>query len=97
MIRKGSYKLSIYGDDRCELYDLASDPHELHNLYQAKDFADVRNELTLLLLKRVMSVKVRDIGALDWNYPEYPYDVRFEPLENFGEVLRDVRASGDYK
>lgn len=97
MIRKGSYKLSIYGDDRCELYDLAADPYELHNLYREEGFADIRNELTLLLLKRVLSVKVRDIGKLDWDYPAYPYDVRFEPLENFGEVLRDVRASGDYK
>ena len=97
MIRKGSYKLSIYGDDRCELYDLAADPYELHNLYREEGFSDIRNELTLLLLKRVLSVKVRDIGKLDWDYPAYPYDVRFEPLENFGEVLRDVRASGDYK
>ena len=94
MIRKGSLKLSIYGDDRCELYDLDSDPYELHNLYEEPEFRKAREELTLLLLKRVMSVKVRDIGKLIWDYEAYPYDVRFEPLENTGEALKDIRASG---
>lgn len=96
MIRKGTYKLSIYGDDCCELYDLDKDPMELENLYREPAFYKVREELTLLLLKRVISVKVRDIGKLDWDYQDYPYDVRFEPLENTGEVLEDIRASGDY-
>lgn len=96
MLRKGSWKLSVYGDDRCELYDLAADPYELHNLYEEEAYRAVRNEMTTLLLKRVLSVKVRDIGKLDWDYADYPYDVRFEPLENTGAVLEDVRASGDY-
>jgi arylsulfatase A-like enzyme len=96
MIRKGNHKLSIYTDDRCELYDLERDPFELHNLYEDKEYQDIKNELTLLLLKRTMGVKVRDIGSLDWDYPQYPYDVRFEPLEYIGEALEDVRASGDY-
>lgn len=96
MVRKGEFKLSIYTDDKCELYDLNTDPHELHNLYEEKEYEKIRTELTLLLLKRTMSVKVRDIGKLEWDYKGYPYDVRFEPLECFGEVLEDVRASGDY-
>ena len=97
MIRKGSYKLSIYGDDNCELYNLSADPYELDNLYGKPAFSSVQNDLTLLLLKRVLSVKVRDIGKMDWDYADYPYDVRFEPLENTGEILEDVRASGDYR
>lgn len=97
MIRKGSYKLSIYGDDNCELYNLSTDPYELDNLYGKPAFSSVQNDLTLLLLKRVLSVKVRDIGKMDWDYADYPYDVRFEPLENTGEILEDVRASGDYR
>lgn len=96
MIRKGQYKLSVYSDDKGELYHLENDPHELCNLYDNKEYAEIRNELSLLLLKRVMSVKVRDIGKLEWDYPPYPHDVRFEPLESCGEVLEDVRASGAY-
>lgn len=96
MLRKGSYKLSIYGDDYCELYDLSTDPYEIHNRYDEPKYAALQNELTLLLLKRILSVKVRDIGDLEWKYPDYPYDVRFEPLENAGEVLQDIRASGEY-
>ncbi len=95
MIRWKSYKLSIYGDDKCELYDLETDPYELDNLYGRKEYEAVQNDLTLKLLKRTMSVKVRDIG-LKWNYPDYPHDVRFEPLENSGGPLVDVRASGEY-
>ena len=90
MIRKGDMKLSIYADDRCELYDLSVDPNELNNLYDDPSCANVRSELTLALLRRVLSVKIRDVG-LDWKYDKYPYDVRFEPLENSGPVLKDVR------
>ncbi len=75
---------------------MESDPHELHNLYQDKAYEDIKSEMTLLLLKRVMSVKVRDIHKLDWDYRQYPHDVRFEPLESFGAVLEDIRASGEY-
>ncbi len=96
MIRKGDFKLSVYGDDICEMYNLKDDPHELKNLYEDGTYVDIKNDLTTLLLKRIMSVKVRDIGKLDWDYAEYPYDVRFEPLENIGNPLFDVRASGDY-
>lgn len=96
MLRQGDYKLSIYGDDTCELYNLKNDPHELNNLYMDPTYEGIKNEMTLKLLKRVLSVKVRNTGKMEWDYPEYPYDVRFEPLENFGEVLEDVRASGDY-
>lgn len=95
MIRRGAYKLSIYGDDLCELYNLEKDPDELDNLYGMEESRQIQNELTLELLKRVLSVKVRDVG-MEWKYPEYPYDVRFEPLENSGSVLKDVRASGHY-
>ncbi len=96
MIREGNFKLSIYGDDKCELYNLATDPDELDNLYGLPEFNAIESSLTLKLLKRTLSVKVRDVG-MEWNYPDYPYDVRFEPLENIGEALTDVRASGEYK
>lgn len=95
MIREGNYKLSVYGDDVCELYNLENDADELVNLYDDPGYREIQTSLTLKLLKRTMSVKVRDVG-LEWNYKDYPYDVRFEPLENVGPVLKDVRASGDY-
>ncbi len=79
MIRKGDWKLSMYVDDRCELYNLAEDPQELNNLYQDTDYAEVRSELTTELLKRTMSVKNRPAG-MQWNSGDYPIDYRFEPL-----------------
>lgn len=81
MLRKGDYKLSIYADDCCELYDLSRDPGEIHNLYGMAEYSAVQQEMTLELLKRVMSVKVRDTGKMEWDYAEYPVDVREEPLE----------------
>ncbi len=93
MIRYKNYKLSIYADDRGELYDLKTDPYELQNLYDNNEYSDIKNDMTLRLLKRVMSVKVRDIGQLEWNYEPYPHDVRFEPLECIEEPIIDIRAS----
>lgn len=80
MIRKGNWKLSIYHDDQCELYNLADDPNELLNLYGANEYATVQNELTLELLKRTLGVKVRDTG-MNWPTEKYPIDVRFEVLQ----------------
>ncbi len=81
MLREGNYKLSIYSDDRGELYDLEKDPEEVKNLYQDSSYREIRERMTLSLLKRVLSVKVREIGTVEWDYEEYPNDVRANPLE----------------
>ncbi|MCT4598300.1 MAG: sulfatase-like hydrolase/transferase [Vallitalea sp.] len=81
MIRRGDWKLTIYYDDQCELYYIKEDPHEMNNLYDDNSVKDIRNELTLLLTKRLLGVKVRDVG-LQWPYDKYPHDVRCEPLEH---------------
>lgn len=80
MVRRGDWKLSVYADDVGELYNVADDPHEMNNLYDNPAHAAIRTEMTELLLKRVLGVKVRDVG-LEWQYPPYPTDVRFYPLE----------------
>jgi arylsulfatase A-like enzyme len=79
MIRKGDWKLSIYEDDRGELYNLVNDPDELKNLYGSDEFGLIQAELTLALVKRILGVKVRDVG-MNWPYEEHAVDVRFEPL-----------------
>ncbi|MHB9134213.1 MAG: sulfatase family protein [Armatimonadota bacterium] len=80
MLRKGEWKLSIYHDDAGELYNLTDDPHEMTNRYHDPTCRAIRDELTLALLKRVLGVKVRDVG-LQWPGDAYPVDVRFEPLD----------------
>ena len=80
MLRFNSWKLSVYADDVCELYNLENDPHELSNRYDDTACGDIQNHMTNLLLKRILGVKMRDVG-LDWDESEYPIDVRFEPLE----------------
>lgn len=91
MIRYKHFKLSIYADDSGELYDLNKDPFELKNLYNKEGYEKLQAEMTTRLVKRILSVKVRDTNG--WDYPEYPHDVRFEPLEYCGEVLKDIRKS----
>lgn len=91
MLRTQRYKLSLYADDHCELFDLQTDPLETVNVFEDPAYAAVRQELTLRLTKRLLSVKVRDIGAVEWNTEEYPQDVRFEPLELSGAFTKDVR------
>ncbi len=82
MIRLGDWKLSMYVDDRCELYNLKEDPLELDNRYGDPACLDVRNELATELLKRTLGVKVRN-GRSDWPSERYPVDARFEPLLKF--------------
>ena len=79
MIRKGEWKLSMYVDDRCELYNLSEDPKELVNRYKDPNYSEIRADLTTELLKRIMGVKNRNSG-IEWNNDAYPVDVRFEPL-----------------
>ncbi len=79
MIRIGDWKLSVYHDDRCELYNIAEDPEELVNRYDDPGCAETRIRMTTELLKRSLGVKVRDVG-LDWPSDTYPVDVRFESL-----------------
>lgn len=82
MLREGSFKLCLYGDDRCELYDLVQDPFELTNLYGSETYRAVQERMTTLLAKRLLTVKVRQTDSVAWDYPPYPTDVRFEPLED---------------
>ncbi len=81
MVRQGDWKLSIYADDRCQLFDLESDPLEINNLYGNGEYAKIQSELTLVLLKRILSVKTRDIKTKEWDYEQYGIDVREAPLE----------------
>lgn len=91
MLRTAQYKLCVYSDDHGELFDLQSDPLECCNLYDHPAYSLVQQELTLRLLRRIMQVKVRDTGAVEWDNRDYPQDVRFEPLEMSGYVTTDVR------
>lgn len=85
MIRKGDWKLSLYTDDRGELYHVTEDPEEMENRYEDPSCMEIRQELTLLLCKRIMGVKVREIRSdaypAPWDPAWYPVDVRQEPLE----------------
>ena len=79
MITDGRYKLSIYYDDLCELYDLQADPGELDNRFEDAALGEVRERLTLELCRRLSGVGVRDIGQIHW--PEDCDDPRQVPLE----------------
>lgn len=80
MVREGTWKLSIFADDRCELYNLADDPHEMTNLYGRDEVAEVQNRLTLKLAQRVMSTHHRR-GDLPDRWPGPGPDPRYEPLD----------------
>ncbi len=78
MLSDGRYKLSVYSDDACELYDLGTDPDELHNRFEDSSLSDVGERLTLELCRRLLGVGVRDVG-LRWPGPGG--DPREMPLE----------------
>jgi len=79
MITDERYKLSIYYDDLCELYDLETDPGELDNRFEDPKLKEARDRLTLELCRRLTGPGVRDIGQIRW--PEDYDDPRQVPLE----------------
>ncbi|GHU98789.1 sulfatase [Bacteroidia bacterium] len=57
MVREGDWKLTSDMDGNNRLYNLKSDPSELHDLYNAKAHAAVRERLTALLLRWELSTE----------------------------------------
>ncbi len=54
------YRMSLReGEDWNELYDLASDPHEMANLYDHPDYASVRHEVTEIMLRQMINFQDR--------------------------------------
>ena len=50
MIREGQWKYTYWLHDIAELYDLRTDPEELHNLAEEPEYAAHANELRARLL-----------------------------------------------
>ncbi|MVA74460.1 sulfatase-like hydrolase/transferase [Auraticoccus sp. F435] len=71
MLRSGSHKLAVHHgrptsnrDGSGELYDLAADPDELHNLWDDEAAAATRHRLTALLLDVLVAVEDRSSPRL---------------------------------
>ncbi len=80
MIRRGRYKLNHYLDQPVELYDLEADPNEFDDLSTDPAYAQVREELTGLVLR-------------DWDPADIDRKVR-ESQRRRGIMLRgDVEPS----
>ena len=79
MIRYEDWKLSVYFDDCTELYHLGDDPLEQCNLAGEPGCQHILSMMMQRLTKRLLGVKVRDIGQVEW--PKGSWDVRFNPLE----------------
>lgn len=53
MIRTDRYKLVLNPESVNELYDLATDPHELHTVHETPTYAAARQHLTRLLFREL--------------------------------------------
>ncbi len=54
------YRMSLReGEDWDELYDLKNDPDEVHNLYAESEHAELKNELTETMIKRLIELQDR--------------------------------------
>ena len=77
MVCTKRYKLSMYYDDKHELYDLETDPYEMVNLYGNAEYADVQAKMMELFVRRTLGVGVRPDG--EWRGEGV--DVRRNPVE----------------
>lgn len=54
MVRTKEWKLSVYSDDRSELYNLQQDPEEKENLYNRTEYAKIQHELLTEITKHMI-------------------------------------------
>ena len=77
MLRRGRHKLIYYpAGNRLQLFDLESDPQELHDLYGSPETADVAGELEALMAGELYGedrVWVRDGRLVGMPEPAYEY------------------------
>ena len=57
MVRSDRYKLTLFDNDRSELYDLGADPDERYNLYGRPELANVQLELTTQIVQHLTTYR----------------------------------------
>lgn len=77
MLRTERFKLVVNPDSVNELYDLETDPDELHNLYAAPELAEVRSAL----MRRLYTL-LRDRGDNFHHWMTSMYDIGDDVREN---------------
>lgn len=99
MLRTRRYKLVVNPESHNELYDLRTDPHELHNRYAHPELRPVREELTRRLYDLL---RERGDNFFHWMTPMYDvetdYDTTlssFEGPEAEAEGEAEVAAGGE--
>ncbi|MCS0500088.1 sulfatase-like hydrolase/transferase [Protaetiibacter mangrovi] len=91
MIRRGDVKLVVNPESRNELYDLATDPFELHNRYEHPEFAHVRRDLIGRLYR---ALRDRGDNFFHWMTSMYEIgDLDYDPTLSAFEL----GAAGDYQ
>ena len=69
MFRDERFKLNVYhnssgdGNSEGELYDMENDPHEMNNLWNNVEYAEVKAGLLQRLLDRMVENNVRNFGS----------------------------------
>src|SRR5699024_75018 len=97
MLRTRTHKLIINPESINELYDLANDPHELHNRYSDPDYREIRDGLLHRLYEQL---RKRGDNFHHWMTSMYPvggkgYDTSLSDFE--GESHQEEAVVGPEK
>jgi len=82
MVRKGPWKLWIYGDDEKlppAMFNLDNDPDEINDLWDDPEFSDIRNELLSMVYDGWDPIDVLAKSKKNWDY--------FSLLREWGKVV----------
>ena len=80
------FKLVVFGNDQCELFDLVNDPAEAVNLFDNPAYAEVQSELMLKMMRRQQCQ-----GQDPEDLPVLPRGVHQRNPKSFGPFEMDER------
>jgi choline-sulfatase len=93
LVLRSDPALAVDDESRNELYDLVSDPHELHNVYNNKNYTSVQADLS----GRIFRLYMQTSDVSRWEFDDRGGDLPWPPRQvNLGAATGGARGPADF-